>query len=128
MKPFRALAVAMLKGFFRDKMAFFFAVVFPLMFLVLFGGLLGNGGSSKIDVEQVGKVSVLDEAPEDVRAYLKDSLDIHKTRDEKAAIGELRKGDTDAVIMQRGTTLVVRFSQADQVKAATVQGTFQSIV
>ena len=128
MNSFRALAVAMLKGFFRDKMAFFFAVIFPLMFLVLFGGLLGNGGTSKIDVEQVGKVSVLDRAPKDVRAYLKESLDIHRTTDEKAAIRKLRKGDTDAVMTQRGNTLVVRYSQADQVKAATVQGTFQGIV
>ena len=125
---FKSLAVAMLKGFFRDKMAFFFAVIFPLMFLVLFGGLLGGGGSSKIDVEQVGNVSVLDEAPKDVRAYLAKSLDIHRTTDEKAAIRKVRKGDTDAMIAQRGDTLVVRFSQADQVKAATVQGTFQAIV
>jgi ABC-2 type transport system permease protein len=125
---FRSLARAMLKGFFRDKMAFFFAVIFPLMFLVLFGGLLGSSGTSKTDVEQVGRVSVLDDAPKEVRAYLEESLDIHRTTDEKAAVRKVRKGDTDAMIMQRGNTLVVRFSQADQVKAATVQGTFQAIV
>lgn len=128
MTAFNSLARAMLKGFFRDKMAFFFAVIFPLMFLVLFGGLLGNGGTSKTEIEQVGKVSVLDEAPKNVRAYLKESLDIHRTTDEEAAIRKVRKGDTDAMIMQRGDTLVVRFSQADQVKAATVQGQFQAIV
>jgi ABC-2 type transport system permease protein len=128
MTAFRSLAKAMLKGFFRDKMAFFFAVIFPLMFLVLFGGLLGTSGTSKTEVEQVGPVSVLDEAPKDVRAYLKESLDIHRTTDEKAAIRKVRKGDTDAMIVQRGNKLVVRFSQADQVKAATVQGTFQAIV
>jgi ABC-2 type transport system permease protein len=118
----------MLKGFFRDKMAVFFAVIFPLMFLALFGGLLGGSGGSKIDVEQVGNVSVLDDAPKEVRAYLKESLDIHHTTNEKAAIHKVRKGDADAMITQRGDTLVVRFSQADQVKAATVQGTFQGIV
>lgn len=128
MTAFKSLALAMLKGFFRDKMALFFAILFPLMFLVLFGGLLGNGGTSKTEIEQVGKVTVLDDAPKDVRAYLAESLDIHRTTDEKAAIRKVRKGDTDAMIMQRGDTLVVRFSQADQVKAATVQGTFQSIV
>ena len=37
MTTLKALSTAMLKGFFRDKMAFFFAVIFPLMFLVLFG-------------------------------------------------------------------------------------------
>ncbi|MEV7397579.1 ABC transporter permease [Aeromicrobium sp. NPDC092404] len=125
---FTSLAVAMLKGFFRDKMAFFFAVIFPLMFLALFGGLLGSSGTSKTEIEQVGKVSVLDDAPKDVRERLEESLEIHRTSDEKAAIRKVRKGDTDAMIVQRGETLVVRFSQADQVKAATVQGTFQAIV
>ena len=125
---FKSLALAMLKGFFRDKMAVFFAVIFPLMFLALFGGLLGGSGGSKIDVEQVGQVSVLDDAPKEVKDYLKESLDIHRTSDEKAAIRKVRKGDADAMITQRGDTLVVRFSQADQVKAATVQGTFQGIV
>lgn len=125
---FRSLARAMLKGFFRDKMAFFFAVIFPLMFLVLFGGLLGGSGTSKTEIEQVGAVSVLDEAPTNVRAYLDKSLEIHRTTDEKAALRKVRKGDADAMITQRGDTLVVRYSQADQVKAATVQGTFQAIV
>lgn len=121
MTAFRSLARAMLKGFFRDKMALFFAILFPLMFLALFGGLLGSSGTSKTEVEQVGKVTVLDDAPKEVRAYLEESLDIHRTTDEKAAIREVRKGDADAMITQRGDTLVVRFSQADQVKAATVQ-------
>lgn len=128
MTAFKSLAQAMLKGFFRDKMALFFAVLFPLMFLALFGGLLGDSGTSKTEVEQVGNVTVLDDAPKDVRAYLEKSLDIHRTSDEKAALDKLRKGDTDAMITQRGDTLVVRFSRADQVKAATVQGTFQAIV
>ena len=128
MNAFRSLARAMLKGFFRDKMAFFFAVIFPLMFLVLFGGLLGGSGSSRIEVEQVGPVAVLDDAPKDVKAYLDESLEVHRTDDEAAAVRKVRKGDTDVMITQRGDTLVARYSQADQVKAATVQGTFQSLV
>jgi len=128
MKPFRSLARAMLKGFFRDKMAFFFAVIFPLMFLVLFGGIFTDQGASRSDVIQVGPVPVLDQAPKEVKAYLDKSLDITRSSDEKAAVKKVRKGDADAVISQDGDRLVVRYSQADQVKAATVQGTFQSIV
>ncbi|AXT83888.1 ABC transporter permease [Aeromicrobium sp. A1-2] len=128
MTAFRSLARAMLKGFFRDRMAFFFAVIFPLMFLVLFGGLLGGSGGSRTDIEQVGPVPVLDDAPKEVRAYLDESLTIHRSTDQEAAIRKVRKGETDAMIMQRGDTLVVRFSRADQVKAATVQGTFQAVV
>ncbi len=33
--------MAILRGFIRDKASVFFAIVFPLMFLVLFGGLFG---------------------------------------------------------------------------------------
>ncbi|MDX6366172.1 MAG: type transport system permease protein, partial [Nocardioidaceae bacterium] len=39
MKGFRSLAEAILKGFLRDRQAVFFSVFFPLMFLVLFGGV-----------------------------------------------------------------------------------------
>lgn len=128
MRAFISLARAMLKGFFRDKMAFFFAVIFPLMFLVLFGGIFTNQGASKSEIIQVGAVSILDDAPKDMRAYLAESLDITKSNDRSAAIEKVRKGDADAVISQEGDRLLVRYSQADQVKAATVQGTFQAIV
>jgi ABC-2 type transport system permease protein len=127
-RPFVSLARAMLKGFFRDKMAFFFAVIFPLMFLVLFGGIFTDQGASRSDVIQVGSVSVLDDAPKDVRASLGESLDIRRSSDEKDALEQVRKGDADAVISQEGDRLVVRYSQADQVQAATVQGTFEAIV
>ena len=33
---FRAIAVAIVKGFFRDKASVFFAMIFKMMFLVLF--------------------------------------------------------------------------------------------
>ncbi|NRQ49543.1 ABC transporter permease [Aeromicrobium stalagmiti] len=128
MNAFRSLARAMLKGFFRDKMAFFFAVIFPLMFLVLFGGIFTDQGASKSEVIQIGAVPVLDDTPREVKASLAESLEITTSSDEKDAIEQVRKGDADAVISQRGDELVVRYSQADQVKAATVQGTFQAIV
>lgn len=44
---FRALSVAILKGFLRDRAAVFFAIVFPLMFLVLFGGCSPTRGSPR---------------------------------------------------------------------------------
>lgn len=128
MTPFMSLGRAMLKGFFRDKMAFFFAVIFPLMFLVLFGGIFTDQGASKAEIVQIGTVSVLDEAPTGAKTYIDKSLDITKSSDEQDALEQLRKGDVDAVISEDGDTLRVRYSQADPVKAATVQGTFQAIV
>lgn len=128
MRAFKSLSTAMAKGFFRDKMAFFFAIVFPLMFLVLFGGLLSNPGSSKSDIIQVGPVSVLDQAPAASKKVLQDSLDITKSTDATAALRKVRKGDADAMIEQQGKTIIAHYSQADQVKSAIVQGTFQAIV
>lgn len=128
MTAFRSLARAMLKGFFRDRMALFFSILFPLMFLVLFGGIFTDQGASKAEVIQVGPVAVLDDAPRDARAYYAKSLDIETSSDLAAAVRKVRKGDADAVITQSGGTLRVRFSQADQVKAAQVQGTFAAIV
>lgn len=128
MRAFRSLSLAMAKGFFRDKMAFFFSVLFPLMFLVLFGGLLTDQGVSKSDIIQVGPVAIIDQAPTEAKEFLDESLDITRSKDAKAALQEVRKGDADAMIEQRGDTIVVHYSQADQVKSAVVQGTFQAIV
>ncbi|MEO6471307.1 MAG: ABC transporter permease [Aeromicrobium sp.] len=128
MKALRSLSLAMAKGFFRDKMAFFFSVLFPLMFLVLFGGILTDQGASKSEIVQVGSVSILDNAPPEARAVLKDSLTITKSGDVRAALHKVRKGDADAMIEQKGKVVIVHYSRADQVKSAVVQGTFQAIV
>jgi ABC-2 type transport system permease protein len=128
MTRFLSLARAMLKGFFRDRMSVFFALLFPLMFLVLFGGLLTDQGVSKSDVIQVGPVAVLDDAPPATKKAFAESLDITRSSDRAEAIEQVRKGDADAVISQSGDVVTVRYSQADRVKAATVQGAFQAVV
>jgi ABC-2 type transport system permease protein len=128
MTRFLSLARAMLKGFFRDRMSVFFALLFPLMFLVLFGGLLTDQGVSKSDVIQVGPVAVLDDAPPATKKAFAESLDITRSSDRADAIEQVRKGDADAVISQSGDVVTVRYSEADRVKAATVQGAFQAVV
>ena len=60
---FRSLSVAIARGFWRDRASVFFAVIFPLMFLVLFGGIFADQGSSEIDLVQVGDVPVLEQLP-----------------------------------------------------------------
>ncbi len=55
-------------------------------------------------------------------------MTIKKSKNESAAIRKVRKGDADAVVMQDGDTLILRFSQADAVGSATVQGIFQAVV
>ncbi len=128
MTAFRSLALAMARGFLRDRMAVFFSLLFPLMFLVLFGGLLGGDGVSRSDVVQVGAVPLLDDASAEARRGYDDVLRIERSDDLGAALDELRAGDVDAVVTQDGDDVVLHYSQADQVVAGTVRGTFQAIV
>lgn len=126
--PFWALSVAILRGFLRDRAAVFFAVVFPLMFLVLFGGLLGNQDQSKVDLVKVGAVPLVDGLPDDARAAFDDTFEVTDEDDLAAALEEVRKGDADVAIEQRGDELVAHYTQTDQVKAAVTQGTLRAFV
>ncbi|QSR25697.1 ABC transporter [Nocardioides aromaticivorans] len=126
--PFLALSVAILRGFLRDRAAVFFAVVFPLMFLVLFGGLLGNQDQSKVDLVKVGVVPLVDELPDDARAAFDHTFEVTDEDDLAAALDEVRKGDADVAIEQRGDELVAHYTQTDQVKAAVTQGTLRAFV
>lgn len=126
--PFWALSVAILRGFLRDRAAVFFAVVFPLMFLVLFGGILGNQDQSKVDLVQVGAVPLVDGLPKDARAAFRQTFEVEHAKDRDAALEKVRKGDADVAIEQRGDRLVAHYTQTDQVKAAVTQGTLRAFV
>lgn len=128
MRAFASLATAMAKGFFRDKMAVFFAILFPLMFLVLFGGLLTDIGTSKSEVIQVGSVALFDRAPPQAKEALAETLTVTKSEDKEAALAKVRTGDADAAVIQSGDSISVFYSRADGIAAATVRGVFQGIV
>jgi ABC-2 type transport system permease protein len=126
--PFGALSLAILRGFLRDRASVFFALVFPLMFLVLFGGLLADQGQSKVDLIQVGDVSLIDELPDGARGAFEDTFGIETSDDLDAAIEKVRKGDADVAVEMRGATLVAHYTLTDQVKAGITQGALQSFV
>jgi ABC-2 type transport system permease protein len=123
-----SLSKAMLLGFVRDRTALFFTIVFPLMFLVLFGGLFKDTGASRVDVLQIGSVPVLDSMPADARAEFDKVVNVERRDDAAAALEELREGDVAGAIEQRGDTLIVHYSAADQVRAGTVRTIFNSLV
>lgn len=125
---FRAITVAVFKGFLRDRTALFFAVVFPLMFLVLFGGVLSNQDQSKADLVEIGSVPLLDKLPAEARAGFRQSFNVTHTSDRKAALAKVRKGDADAAVEMSGNKLIAHYTQTDQVKAAVTQGTLRSFV
>lgn len=128
MSAFRSLAIAMLKGYVRDKQAVFFSVFFPLMFLVLFGGVFSNQGQSKISLVEVGQVAVIDDLPSQARSAFDDSFDVQKSGDLAAAIQKVRDGDVTLAVEQHGDRVIAHYSEADQVRSAVAQGTLQSFI
>ncbi|MEE1825788.1 ABC transporter permease [Streptomyces sp. BE20] len=126
---FASLSRVMLVSFVRDRTALFFVMLFPLMFLLLFGTLLKGASSPHAKVEQVGAVKVLDAVQGEGRAGLEKVLTITRGDDEAAALEKVRKGDLDAMIKEGPDgRVVVRYSAADQVRAGSVQGIVNSVV
>jgi ABC-2 type transport system permease protein len=123
-----SLSRAMALGFFRDKTAMFFTILFPLMFLILFGGIFKDQTAPKVHVIEVGSVALLDQIPASARTELDQVMEVERSTDRAAALDQVRKGDADAVVEQTGSNVVVHYSMADQVKAGTVQGLFTSLV
>ncbi|HEY7042213.1 MAG TPA: ABC transporter permease [Nocardioidaceae bacterium] len=128
MTAFRSLARAMLKSFLRDRQAVFFSVFFPLMFLVLFGGIFANQSQSRISMVQVGDVSLIDNLPREARAAFDDSFDVEKSDDLDAAIQKVRDGDVTIAVQQQGDQIIAHYSDADQVQSAVAQGTLRSFI
>jgi ABC-2 type transport system permease protein len=125
---FRSLSLALAKGFLRDRTALFFTILFPLMFLIIFGVLLRDTGTARSDVVQVGSVAVLDNVPAEGRADLDRVLSIEHSDDLDDALQRVREGEVDAAVEQRGSTVIVHFSAADQVSSGTVLAIFRDIV
>ncbi|GAA1763541.1 ABC transporter permease [Nostocoides vanveenii] len=128
MNGFVALARAQWKGFWRDKQNWFWLMAFPLMFLVLFGFLFRDAGVSKSTLTEIGSVAVIDQLPAEARNQFDNLFEVTKTTDSAKALEEVRKGDVDAAVEQRGNEVILHYSQADQVKAATVRGTLGAFV
>ncbi|MEV7217529.1 ABC transporter permease [Kitasatospora cineracea] len=125
---FVGLSRVMLLGFLRDKGTLFFTLALPLMFLLLFGVLYKGGGTSHVKVAEIGQVKVLDDAKAHAAGAL-DALEITTGLDEADALAKVKKGDLDGLVAEGPNgALVLRFSQADQVKSATVQGIVNSLV
>lgn len=125
---FWALSAAILRGFVRDRAAVFFAVVFPLMFLVLFGGLFADQDQSEVELIQVGDVPLFDELPGPAQDAFDATFAVSESDDLAAALEEVRAGDADVAVEQRGDVLIAHYTQTEQVKAAITQGTLRAFV
>jgi ABC-2 type transport system permease protein len=125
---FRAIAVAILKGFLRDRSSVFFALIFPIMFLVLFGGVFADPQQSKVELVQIGSIPLFDEMPAGARKAFRQAFDVTHTKDTEAAVAKVRKGDADVAVEMEGGTLLAHYTQTDQVRAAITQGTLRAFV
>lgn len=120
-RQLRALAGAMLRGFFRDRTALFFTFLFPLMFLAVFGLLFRDAGASTTRIGVVGQGPLLSALPTTV-------LDPVRYPSLEAGVAAVRAGDVPAVVQQQGDRLVLRYAASDAVRAATIQGVLGSVV
>lgn len=121
MRAWRSLTVAMWKGLVADRSALFFYFLFPLMFLVLFGLVLGNPDLGRITVGVTGDGPLTSALPADV-------LTLERYDDFDDAVAAVRDGDLPAAIRETASGLELRYSATDQVAAGTVQGVVQSVV
>ncbi|HYO85697.1 MAG TPA: ABC transporter permease [Dermatophilaceae bacterium] len=128
MTAFRTLTLAQTKGFLRDRQTLFWIILFPLMFLLIFGSVFRDAGATQSRLEQVGAVSLLDQMPPDDKSAFASLFEVNRTDDEAAAIEKVRKGDADAAIQMQGNTVVLHYTQADQVRAARIRGIMESFV
>ena len=121
MRSWRALTVAMWRGMLADRSALFFYFLFPLMFLVLFGLLLGRGDVGRVTVGVTGEGALVDSLPAEV-------IEIERFDEFDDAVAAVRDGDLPAAMRQEGDVVELRYSAANQVTAGTVQGVLRSVV
>jgi ABC-2 type transport system permease protein len=126
-QPFRSLSRAMSRGFVRDRAALFFSLLFPVMFLLLFGSIYKSSSTPKINVIEVGRVSVLDQARA-ASHQLDQVLTVTHSSSLATALSDVRQATQDAAVQQQGGKLTVHYSIANPTTAGVVNSVFSGIV
>jgi ABC-2 type transport system permease protein len=99
---FRSLSRAMFFGFVRDRAPLFFTILFPVLFLLLFGSIYKSSSTPKVTVVEIGKVSVLDQARAASHGQLNKVLDVTRRASLATALNDVRQGNVDAAVQQQG--------------------------
>ena len=128
MNAFKALSMAMVKGFVRDRLSLFFSVLFPLFFIIIFGTVFASDEVARAKVIEVGEVQFVDQLPPDARAALDQAIELVPGTTLDAALDEVRRATSAARSSSRATRWSCTSPSADQVSAATVQGVFRGFV
>jgi ABC-type multidrug transport system permease subunit len=123
-----SLSRAMFLGFVRDRAALIFSILLPVLFLLFFGSIYKNTTVPKIQLITVGNVALLRQAQANDGPALARNMTFKHDRSLRTALAAVRNGNADALVTQHGSTLVVRYSIADQTKAGLVNSELSSIV
>lgn len=124
-RPFRALFVEGLKSVLRDKTALFFTFLLPLMFLMIFGLLMG-GDMSRPKVIAVGNSPVVNVIAGD---ELKDALDVSRVGTLAEARKKVSDGDAVAAVSQEGSGVVrVDYAATEQTTSAQALGVIDGVI
>jgi len=115
----------MFLGFVRDRSALVFSILLPVLFLVFFGSIYKNSTVGKINVIEVGKVALIDQAQAHGASAI---LKVTRTDSLSKALSDVRTGSQDVAVIQHGDTLIVRYSVADQTKDSIVNSVLSAIV
>ncbi len=98
MSALRALTIANIRSFLRDRAALFWTLAFPIVFILLFGTIFSSGGTTRL------KVAWVDQDSTPASAQLRTtfaSVDLLQLTDESLdeGVAAMKRGDRDAVLV-----------------------------
>lgn len=123
-----SLTKAVFLGYLRDRTALFLTIVFPLVFLVIFGGIFKSSGFASVKLLEVGRVPIIDQLPPSAKAKIGKTLTIVRVSTLGGALTEVKNGTDAGVVQQVNNRLVLRYSAANTAAADTVVGVMSSLV
>ncbi|WP_283137892.1 ABC transporter permease [Rhizohabitans arisaemae] len=106
----------------------FFTILFPLIFLIIMGGLFQSGGAPQSRLITIGAVPMIDLLPAQGRAEVDKVLQISRLDDAEQALTQVRNGDAAAAVQQRGDQVVMHFSAADTTSSGIVRSVMEGII
>lgn len=114
--PFKALTKAAFLGFVRDRATMFWALLFPLLFLVIFGLLFAGDDGPTV------KMGVVGDGPVISALQKSGAVEFTKLATEKQALDQVKSGDLPAYVAEHSGDVTLRFAASDRANAGVVQG------
>jgi len=133
------MTIAFTKRYFRSKVALFFTFLFPVIFLVIFGGIFGSDSSPSFNVALINNASS-EFSSEFIENTSRDELFSYAVEESfEGAKEKLGRGEVDAIVVLPETfgvvsdkeypkgTLELFYDQGDEQLAGTIQAVLSGI-